>query len=206
MATKKVNLSGHKIKLRIALTDSGSFRTIVVPGDTPLLLLHEMIQILFGWMGYHLHQFEKGKAWYQLPVEEEELFGVKVKDETKYNLSHLIAKVGDTFGYTYDFGDNREHEIVVEDVNATEEPYTCTEVHGLNAVEDSMYFGCTKGIETILLNKKDKQYKELVGWLKEAFNLSPKDVLEIPAKEALTDELTDLGSEYLKFGLERFLD
>lgn len=128
-----------------------------------------------------------------------------MKDETKANISHLVSKKGDTFTYTYDFGDNCRHEIIAEDVNAVEEPYTCTEVQGINAIEDSMYFAGTKGIEEILLNKKNKQYKECVGWLKTAFRLSPKAVLEIPSKEELTDELKDIGSEYAKFGLERFL-
>lgn len=205
MATKKTLTSAHNIKLRIALQGCDSSRTIVVPGNAPLLILHEMIQVVFGWMDYHLHEFEKGDVRYQLPDEEADYPFGEPKDETQYNISHLISQKGDTFTYTYDFGDNWEHEILAEDVNAAEEPYACTEVHGINGVEDSMYFAGPKGIEEILLNKKNKQYKECVGWLKTAFRLSPKDVLEIPTKEELTDELKDIGNEYAKFGLERFL-
>lgn len=205
MAAKKTRTPVHNVKLRITLEGCDSSRTIVVPGNAPLLILHEIIQVVFGWMDYHLHEFSKGIVCYQIPDEEADYPLRKMKDETKANISHLVSKNGDTFTYTYDFGDNCRHEIIAEDVNAVEEPYTCTEVQGINAIEDSMYFAGTKGIEEILLNKKNKQYKECVGWLKTAFRLSPKDVLELPTKEELTDELKDIGNEYAKFGLERFL-
>lgn len=197
----------RNVKLRITLNWCDSWRTIVVPGNTPLLILHEIIQVVFGWMDYHLHRFEKGNVYYQLPDEEDDFLSRKAKDETKVAISKLISRKGDTFTYTYDFGDNWVHDILVEDMDAAEEPYTCTEVHGINAVEDSMYFAGPKGIQEILTHdKRTKKYKEVTGWLKEAFNLLPEDVLEIPAKEDLTDELRDIGNEYTKFGLERFLD
>jgi hypothetical protein len=229
MATKKTHAPVHNVKLRITLNGCDSSRTIVVPGNAPLLILHEMIQFVFGWLDYHLHEFKKGDVRYQLPDEEADYPFGKPKDETKFSISHLIAKKGDTFTYTYDFGDNWKHEILAEDVNAAEEPYTCTEVHGINGVEDSMYFAgpsshCASscampingvedsmyfagppGVKEILLNKRNKQYKECVGWLKEAFGFIPEDVLEIPTKEVLTYGMKDIGSEYIKFGLERFL-
>jgi len=196
----------HNVKLRITLNGCDSSRTIIVPGNVPLLILHEMIQVVFGWMDDHLHEFSKGDVFYQIPDEAADVPFGTTKDETKVNISHLISEKGDTFTYTYDFGDNWKHEIIAEDLNAAEEPYTCVEIHGINGVEDSMYFGGAKGIAELLVKKHTKQYKECVGWLKETFGLSPKDVLEIPSKEDLSDELKDIGNEYTKFGLERFLN
>lgn len=86
-------------------------RRFVVPASITLDRLHEVIQIVMGWNNTHLYDFNIGKKCYT----EEPEFEEDGLPSYKYRLGDLIKRKGRTFNYTYDFGDNWEHEIVLED-------------------------------------------------------------------------------------------
>lgn len=81
--------------------------------DCTLDTLHHYIQAAFGWEECHGHQFRIDGRYYGAP----ELLGDdEVVDSTMTLLSDIVAKKskGFRFLYEYDFGDNWEHEILVE--------------------------------------------------------------------------------------------
>ena len=43
--------------LRITIDDSDIWRRISFPHGFTFKILHEVIQIIFGWQNYHLHEF-----------------------------------------------------------------------------------------------------------------------------------------------------
>jgi hypothetical protein len=86
-------------------------RRFVVPGDITLDRLHDVIQIVMGWQDYHLHTFSIGKKRYTENPESKE-DGAR---EDLYRLVDLIRQKGRTFGYEYDFGDDWQHTITIED-------------------------------------------------------------------------------------------
>lgn len=93
------------------------WRRIVVPGDIKLSRLHDVLQAAMGWTNSHLHAFRHEAHEYSTPDPECEAFtSGLVRDERKFSLSALAAKVGDSFEYAYDFGDNWQHDVIVEKV------------------------------------------------------------------------------------------
>jgi hypothetical protein len=105
-------------QLRIALHDVSPpvWRRVHVPGGYTLDRVHRVIQYAMGWLDLHLHSFEIGGEAYGEPDPAGEL---ALRDELDTRLDAVVGK-GDTFRYTYDFGDWWEHEVTVEDVFSTD--------------------------------------------------------------------------------------
>lgn len=145
-------------KLKITLTDyyhkvrGGRYRRVVVPANFSLLELHVVIQLVFGWENYHLHQFMamarngnprsrvRDPVHYKIPEEYDDpiLMG-ETKDERVYKLSDVFSEENPFLEYEYDFGASWEHVIKFEGVieeNADCEYPMCVDGKGANRRED----------------------------------------------------------------------
>ena len=80
--------------------------------DVPLAKLHRTIQRVMGWKDSHLHQFVVRGRKYGMP-DEDDVEGNRLLDERKFILGKLIS--GGRFEYIYDFGDNWEHVLEIEE-------------------------------------------------------------------------------------------
>ena len=98
-----------KIKL-LGVTKPPVCRRIQLRADTRLDQLHEILQAALGWENYHMHAFSFGKEEFGIPDPK-----LGFNDERRATLGELID-LGARFRYTYDFGDNWAHEILVEDL------------------------------------------------------------------------------------------
>ncbi|MEK8109127.1 plasmid pRiA4b ORF-3 family protein [Micromonospora sp. M12] len=87
------------------------WRRLELPADTSLADLHHIIQVAFGWHDSHLHVFET--AYGDFGVADRELGH---RAEAPVTLEQVASGVGDRLRYTYDFGDDWAHDIVVEHV------------------------------------------------------------------------------------------
>ena len=99
--------------LRISLFDIEPeiWRRFVVPGSITLDRLHDIIQIVMGWKDRHLHQFTIGNKRY---TETAQISQGEI-DSGKFRLVDLIKRKGSSFDYLYDYGDNWDHIIYLED-------------------------------------------------------------------------------------------
>jgi hypothetical protein len=88
------------------------WRRVRVPGTIRLADLHHVIQTVFGWTDTHLHQFGIGGTSYGQPDD----FDQVVADENAVTLAQVAGSRTKHFEYVYDFGDNWEHEVVVEKI------------------------------------------------------------------------------------------
>jgi hypothetical protein len=68
-----------------------------------------------GWQDYHLHEFEIGGKRYGVPDEEFDQPGEVVKDST-VKLSRALSRKGASLLYSYDFGYNWAHSVILEDI------------------------------------------------------------------------------------------
>lgn len=89
------------------------WRRVRVPDRYTLHQLHRVIQLLFGWLDYHLYEFEIAGRRFSMPDTEEEP-EMASEDATRSTLHDLELQKGAHLTYTYDFGDAWEHEIIVE--------------------------------------------------------------------------------------------
>jgi hypothetical protein len=100
------------------------WRRVQVPGTTRLADLHYVIQTVFGWTDSHLHQFFIDRTSYGQPED----FDQDVRDEAKVILFEAVGARTKRFTYVYDFGDNWEHDVVVEKIiggDSGREPPLC---------------------------------------------------------------------------------
>jgi len=106
--------SVYRLKITLLNTKPPIWRRVLVQGTATLGDLHEIIQAAFGWWDTHLHVFEVGPDMYGMP-DPEWAMGPPTSDERGTRLD-AIAEAGTSFRYTYDFGDDWEHRIMVEEV------------------------------------------------------------------------------------------
>jgi hypothetical protein len=102
-----------KVKL-LGVAKPPVWRRLQLRADTRLDHLHEILQAALGWENYHMHVFSFGDEEFGNPDPE-----LGFSDERQVTLGELID-LGARFRYTYDFGDDWEHEITVEDLLDTD--------------------------------------------------------------------------------------
>ena len=123
-STSGVNRKVVSLKVTLRDTKPPVWRRLLVPGETTLADLHRAIQAAMGWEDYHLHTFDIAGRQYGDPRAVDD-----VADEKRVTLNGLIKSGVARFAYTYDFGDNWEHALVVEkrlpDIEALSRPI-CT--------------------------------------------------------------------------------
>jgi Plasmid pRiA4b ORF-3-like protein len=101
----------HVISLKVTLRGIRPpiWRRLEVPSQISLGLLHDAIQAAMGWGGFHLYAFEISGRRYGDPTTVDD-----VADDMRLTLAGVIKSGVRRFFYTYDFGDDWEHEIVIE--------------------------------------------------------------------------------------------
>ena len=104
----------YQLKVTLRDTKPPIWRRVLVDGASTLHHVHDVIQAAFGWWNSHLHVFEVGSIRYGV-VDPDDDWGLPTHDESSVRLDS-IAAAGSKLDYTYDFGDNWRHAIVVEEV------------------------------------------------------------------------------------------
>ena len=146
-------------------------RRIIVPADLEFTRLHEVLQSVFGWRNYHLYDFtvfdQKKQRTTVLtePLDEywpgdEEIVLIEGRV-----LADFMPEYG-TMVYTYDMGDNWQHEInllrVIEDYDQ-ESPYLL-EASGQTPPEDVGGVGGFVEFREIMLNPDHPEYETMKEW------------------------------------------
>jgi hypothetical protein len=106
--------------LRIELMDIDPliWRRVAVRGATSLATLDKIIQASMGWLDYHLWEFMVDDVIYGRPDPDDAGWGREVKSASTAKLAKLLDADVTTLSYVYDMGDNWEHRILVERIDA----------------------------------------------------------------------------------------
>ncbi len=116
MAVKQLR-SIYQLKVSLEGTKPPIWRRLLVGSDIKLDTLHLALQIAMGWTDTHLHQFVKNShELYALPSDDYDMGDIKLLDERKFRLSHLLKAEQDRLIYEYDFGDGWTHKIILEKI------------------------------------------------------------------------------------------
>lgn len=128
--------------LHVALADISPpiWRRVRVPDRLTLHQLHRVLQLVFGWMDYHLYEFRpveeaRGRRPRGQPVDEtprlrwalpdpewDDPTLVETRDSRTTTLRDLALARGAELAYVYDFGDDWLHHIRVEKVSPSRDP------------------------------------------------------------------------------------
>ncbi|HUP59152.1 MAG TPA: plasmid pRiA4b ORF-3 family protein [Thermoanaerobaculia bacterium] len=152
------------------------WRGIEVRDDITLGRLHRILQDVMGWTDSHLHAFEAGGKRYGIP--DREWGDDDTISERRVKLRDLLSSGIERFSYEYDFGDDWQHDIVVEGRFDPEPdiryprcragdrscpPEDCGGVTGYQEMLDTLF------------DPRDPEFKNtrswIAGWESEAFDL-----------------------------------
>lgn len=165
------NYQAYELFITLDLEIYKAIRKIIVPSNIKMEKLHSLIQDVFDWKNYHLYEFAMYENGKEQPTElltpdEESLSycsnAVKLTGQT---LSEYFPKYKKII-YTYDMGDNWQHEIqllrVIENHNQ-DSPYLL-EANGQTPPEDVGGIGGFIEFRNIMQNPKDPEYEETKAW------------------------------------------
>lgn len=154
------------------------FRRLEIPTAISLGVLHDILQIAFGWTNSHLHQFLVGDRRFG-PREGE--FDDAIADESKTRLAKLLPSY-DRFVYEYDFGDEWMHLITVEKTLAREAALSyprCTGGKRAGPPEDC---GGPWGYADLLAALSDpghEEHESMLEWIGDDFDPEAFDLAAI---------------------------
>ena len=109
----KTNASIYQVKITLGGTSPPIWRRIQVSSNISLSRFHNIIQIVMGWDGSHLHQFIINGVYYGVPHLD---YDLEMKNESRVKLNQVISAEKAKFIYEYDFGDSWEHIILLEKI------------------------------------------------------------------------------------------
>jgi hypothetical protein len=151
---------GDVFELRVTLRDIDPpiWRSLRLPVHVPLSVLHEVLQVSFGWNNSHLHDFQVGHIRFGMSGVEDEMFSV---DERAAPLG-AVARAGSKLVYEYDFGDGWEHDILVERVDSRGgDDIRCTGGARACPPEDCGGAHGYVHLLEVLANPKDEEYADM---------------------------------------------
>ncbi|HSD57815.1 MAG TPA: plasmid pRiA4b ORF-3 family protein [Methanotrichaceae archaeon] len=180
------NQRGTKTVYQLKVTLEGIrppiWRRIQVRGDITLHKLHEILQVVMGWEGYHLHQFIVGEESYSEISKENDIFADEFKNEKRAKLNKIAPVENFKFIYEYDFGDSWYHGILVEKILQPEEDLKhpiCLKGKRASPPEDC---GGVPGYYELLEAMKDPEHPEhehMLEWLGGEFDPEKFEIDEI---------------------------
>lgn len=180
------------------------WRRILVPAETPFDLLHDMIQIAYGWSQKHAYAFSPSGFGSSPWIVDEPVppgypdspFRPKRKELTAYQtrLCDMINTEGQTFTYIYDFGDAWVNEITLEKINKLNIAPSAVLLGGKGASppEDCGGPEGYKHFKEVLSNRNHPEFNELKKWLYETeYGIND----ELPGEMLLFEEDDDYELE-----------
>jgi hypothetical protein len=162
--------TSHNVIAQIKVTLLGVskppvWRRLQLRADTRLDRLHGLIQAAFGWEDYHLHSFICGQEEFG-PADPD--LDLDFNNERDITLGELIGGIGDRLRYTYDFGDNWEHEILVEQL-LDPDPETrypaLIAAKGACPPEDCGGVWGYANLKEVLADPSHEEHQEMLEWL-----------------------------------------
>ena len=153
----------HRVKITLRGSKPPIWRRLEVPSGITLTGLHDAIQQSFGWDGSHLWVFSTPAGEYGITGQ-----GLDCRSAAARKLSGVAPGPGERIRYTYDFGDDWEHDILVEDV-LTAEPGVayprCTAGRRASPPEDCGGMWGYAYLLEVLANPGSDEHAERLEWL-----------------------------------------
>lgn len=178
----------YQLKIQIEMEGFDIWRRVLIPSTYSFRHLHNVIQTVFDWQNYHLHQFEAKKegAKTKQIIMDDDPETLEWLDFDQYDILQerfvALYEILPVFGevtYQYDFGDNWEHTITLEKVvKSNEFKATFLEGSGERPPED---VGGSWGYQEymrIMSDESDPEYEDMKTWSnnQKEKKLSPKDM------------------------------
>ena len=175
----------HQLKVTLRGIRPPVWRRIRVASTIDLRRLHDVIQETMGWTQSHLYAFEIDGEQYGEPSPYDD---IPVRSAKSMTLRRAAPEPGMKFLYTYDFGDDWEHLILVENVLAPERGQTypsCVTGRRSCPPEDvGGIWGYQEFLEAIA-DPEHPEHDNLLEWIGGSFDPAAFDVAVVNARLAV---------------------
>jgi len=104
----------YQFKITLNGSTPPIWRRVVVNSDMTFWEFHELIQQVMGWENCHFYSFQVEKRMVIMPEMDMASFGEDVVFSNEVSLHETVGQEGQTFVYTYDFGNDWQHDILLE--------------------------------------------------------------------------------------------
>ena len=158
------------------------WRRLLVPANARLDWLHAVLQVAMGWNNSHLHRFNVNGRLYSnthhhfAEYEDDPV----ILEEADFNLGDVVYGEGALFSYEYDFGDDWQHQVVVERVlpsdSGVPRAALCTDGQRACPPEDC---GGSWGYEELLSalrNRRHPEHARMRPWVGREFDAEAFDI------------------------------
>lgn len=145
------------------------WRRFLAKDSINMYQLHEILQIVMGWMHSHLFMFREEGLIIGEPSPDDDYYSAEFKDARKTKVSEVFRKVGTAISYDYDFGDSWEHNLrldrVVDESEIMFGVPRC--IAGENACppEDCGGFPGFDNLKMIISDPDHEEYQDMILWL-----------------------------------------
>lgn len=170
-----------RLKVTLDWIKPAIWRRIDMPLNAPLVLLHEAIQAAMLFENYHLFAFEAGprrhETRYAIPDPDGDF--TPTRDARRATLSDIVGSGIQRFIYTYDFGDDWRHTIVVEAIEQADPQAVYPRfVKGANRAppEDIGGFPGFEHFLNVMGDPAHPEHQDIATWYGREFD--PKDISE----------------------------
>jgi hypothetical protein len=155
----------YQLKITLHGCKPAVWRRVLVMNTASLEKLHVIVQIAMGWSNDHLYEFECNKHRFGLP---DELSYGEIYDDRSVQVRDLLINEKSKLNYTYDFGDNWQHQIVLEKILPAARKNTPVQIKagtGACPPEDCGGVPGYNRLQQILKKPKHEEYDEILEWL-----------------------------------------
>ena len=130
-------MAGYKVKITLTDTKPSVWRSVILPDQITFGELHRVIQVLFGWADMHMHAFSIEGDDMEI-VKDPEASGGPACCEDDLLIDDFLV-IESYIDYIYDYDDDWEHRVVLEEIEPEyEQRYvTLLEAEGDNYAEGS---------------------------------------------------------------------
>jgi hypothetical protein len=166
----------YQIKAGLLGSNPPIWRRLEVRGDARLFDLHAILQIAFGWENRHLYLFATPYGGFGRPEPDD---GDEF-DDAAVTLEQVVAGAGEQFTYSYDFGDEWQHDLMVERVLTADAALSyprCTGGDRAAPPEDCGGIDGYQNLTDAIDNRRHPHYRRLLEWSQHNHGktLEPKD-------------------------------
>ena len=175
----------YQFHIRLLHLETVVWRRLWVPDTLTLPGLHKVLQAVMGWENSHLHEWDIEGQRYGTSLDEYSTDN-PAKLERGVRLGAVVPEVGKSFLYTYDFGDNWQHVVTVEELLSADPEFNtwpqCLAGENACPPED---VGGTGGYMDFLeaaLDPSHEEHKAMRRWFGGPFDSKGFDVNAVNAR------------------------
>ncbi|GAB4396823.1 MAG: hypothetical protein OHK0053_11840 [Microscillaceae bacterium] len=168
MATTPSNALVYQIKVKLLDAPLLIWRKLEVSSEVRLDKLHLIIQTAMGWENAHLYQYILPKLQQYIVPEPEDLAEYGHFLASEVSLAKFLSAPKQKLRYEYDFGDNWQHDIVLEKILPFDSNVNyprCLSGKGACPPEDCGGVWGYEELLAILADPKHKEHKHYREWL-----------------------------------------